>query len=107
MANGICELLWLQKVLEELKKPMNLPMKQYCDNKAAISIAQNPVQYDRTKHVEINRHFIKEKLETRIICMPFIPTTQQTSDILTKWLFNPVFENLVSKLGLIDIYSPT
>ena len=39
MANGICELLWLQRVLEELKKPINLPMKLYCDNKAAISIA--------------------------------------------------------------------
>jgi len=39
---------------------MNMSMKSYCDNKAVISIAQNPVQHDRTKHVEIDRHFIKK-----------------------------------------------
>ena len=54
MANGVCEILWLKRILEELRMPMNMPMKSYCDNKAAISIAQNPVQHDRTKHVEID-----------------------------------------------------
>lgn len=83
MANGVCEVLWLQRILEELKRKVEAPLKLYCDNKAAISIAHNPVQHDRSKHVEINRHFIKEKLEAGIICMPFVPTTQQTTDILT------------------------
>ena len=62
MANGVCELLWLQRIHEELKKPMETLMKLYCDSKVAISIAHNLVQHDRTKHVEIDRHFIKEKL---------------------------------------------
>ena len=107
MANGVCELLWLQRILEELKKPMETPMKLYCNNKAAISIAHNPVQHDQTKHVEIDRHFIKEKLQAGIICMPFVPTTQQTEDILTKGLFCPNFELLINKLGMIDIYALT
>ena len=59
----------------------------YCDKKAAISIAHNPVQHDKTKHVEIDRHLIKEKVEVRAICMPFVSTTQQIVDILTKGLF--------------------
>jgi hypothetical protein len=47
-------------------------MNLYCDNKSAIEIAHNPVQHDRTKHVEVDRHFIKEKLEAGIIQFPFV-----------------------------------
>lgn len=62
------ELLWLKKLLKELKLPFETPMNLYYDNKAAINIAPNPVQHDRTKQVEIDRHFIKEKLEEGSIC---------------------------------------
>jgi hypothetical protein len=47
-------------------------MNLYCDNKSAIEIAHNPVQHDRTKHVEVDRHFIKEKLEAGIIQFLFV-----------------------------------
>ena len=107
MAHGVCEMLWLKRVLEELKRLIDIPMKLYCDNKAAIRIAHNPEQHDRTKHFEIDRHFIKEKLEAGAICMPFVTTTQQIVDILTKGLFIPNFKFLISKSGMIDIYAPT
>ena len=51
---------------KELRRHVSFPMKLYCDNKAAISIAHNPVQRDRTKHVEVDRHFIKEKLKMEV-----------------------------------------
>ncbi|CAJ2656182.1 unnamed protein product [Trifolium pratense] len=107
MAQGICEGLWIHKVLEELKIKIELPLKLYSDSKAAISIAHNPVQHDRTKHIEIDRHFIKEKLDAGIICLPFVTSSQQTADILTKSLARPTFEHLIGKLGMIDIYAPT
>ena len=49
--------------MEDLKIPSISPMKMYCDNKAAIAIAHNPVLHDRTKHVEVDKHFIKEKID--------------------------------------------
>ena len=76
VAHGICELLWLKKLLENLRIPSKKPIKLYYDNKTTINIAHNPVQHDRTKLVEVDHHFIKEKLEVRLICMPYVPTEE-------------------------------
>ena len=59
MAHGVCELLWIRRLLTELGFKPEKPMELHCDNKSAIDIAHNPVQHDRTKHVEVDRHFIK------------------------------------------------
>ncbi|RVX16134.1 Copia protein [Vitis vinifera] len=75
--HGIFELLWLKKLFEDLRILSRKPMKLYCDNNATINIAHNLVQYDRTKQVEVDHHFIKEKLEARLICMPYVPTEEQ------------------------------
>ena len=63
IAQGLCELLWLKIILDDLRIKWDDPMKLYCDYKSAINIAHNPIQHDRTKHIEVDRHFIKEKLE--------------------------------------------
>ncbi|KAA0042054.1 myosin-9 isoform X2 [Cucumis melo var. makuwa] len=107
MSLGICEEIWLQKVLSNLHQECETPLKLFCDNKAAIRIANNPVQHDRTKHVEIDRHFIKERLDSGSICIPYIPSSQQIANVLTKGLLRPHFDLCVSKLELIDIYIPT
>ena len=60
------------------------PMKLYYDNKVAISVAHNPVLYDRTKHVEVDKHFIKEKIDNGLVCMTYIPTKEQLVDVFTK-----------------------
>ena len=83
MAQGICELLWIKSLLKDLKVEQTDSMSLYCDNKVAISIAHNPVQHDRTKHVEIDRHFIKEKLSSGIICILFVKSGDQVADVLT------------------------
>jgi len=67
MAQGVCELLWMKIILDDLKIKYEAPMSLASDNTSAINIAHNPVQHDRTKHVEIDRHFIKEKLDNGLI----------------------------------------
>ena len=63
-------------------------MRLYCDNKSAINIAHNPVQHDRTNHIEVDRHVIKEKLENGLIC---ISSKDQSANVLTKGLPSTVF----------------
>ena len=63
MAQGVCELLWLKKLMQDIHLPQKESFLLHCNNKASISIANNPVQHDRTKHIEIDRFFIKEKLD--------------------------------------------
>ena len=106
MALALCEILWLRIILDDLRISVQDTVKLWCDNQSAISIAHNPVQHDRTKHIEIDRHFIKEKLETGLIHLPYVPSKEQVLDILTKGLPVKRFEDLVSKLGMCDIHSP-
>ena len=56
----------------------------YCDDKVAIDIGNNPVQHDLTKHIEINHHFIKEKLDKWVICLPYIDSASQ----IGRWCCN-------------------
>nr|GEW52781.1 putative copia-type protein [Tanacetum cinerariifolium] len=70
-----------------------------CDNKAAIQISENPLQHDRTKHVEVDRHFIKEKPEAGIIELPFVKSSDQLADILTRAVGTDMFHKCLSKLN--------
>ena len=66
MVKDICELLWLKRLVEKLGFRSKGTMQLYCDNQSAIKIVENPVQHDNTKHVEIDRNFVYEKLEDNI-----------------------------------------
>ncbi|RVX04897.1 Retrovirus-related Pol polyprotein from transposon RE1 [Vitis vinifera] len=92
-------------ILDDLRIKWDGPMKLYCDNKSTTNIAHNPIQYDKTKHIEIDRHFIKEKLEEGVVCMSYVASNHQLADILTKGLNSSMFHDLVFKLGMEDIYS--
>ena len=93
--------------MADLKVKVKGPMKLYSDNKSAINITHNPVQHDWMKHVEIDRHFIKEKIEEGTMCMCYVPMDNQLADVLTKGLHGPRFHDCIGKLGMEETYSPT
>ena len=107
MAKGLCEILWLRRLLTEIGFGLSSEMNLFYDNKAAIDVSHNPIQHDRTKHVEVDRHFIRQDLEEKIIRFPFVKSKDQLADILTKVVSSKNFHNSLEKLGMRDIYAPT
>nr|GEW25231.1 putative copia-type protein [Tanacetum cinerariifolium] len=99
IAKGLAEALWIRKLVSKIGFPPRGSTQIMCDNKAAIQISKNHVQHDRTKHVEVDRHFIKEKLEAGIIELPFVKSSNQLADILTNAVGTDMFHKCLSKLN--------
>ena len=84
MTLGLCEALWLRLLLQDLGYLSRQPIRLFCDNKAICDSAHNLVQHDRTKYVEVDKFFIKEKLDDKIVKLPKIRSEDQLANILTK-----------------------
>jgi hypothetical protein len=97
----------MKGLLSELKLLRRGPLNLWCDNKSAINIANNPVQHDRIKHVEINRFFIKERLDEGTLKLSHVNSGGQIADCLTKGLGVKECSLACDKMGMIDIYHPS
>jgi hypothetical protein len=106
MTSTASELTWIKQVLADLNVKIEGSMKIFCDNQAARHIAANPVFNERTKHIEVDCHFIREKIQAKEIETPFVKSEDQLADVFTKELSHKTFENIICKLGLYDIYTP-
>ena len=107
MSHTVCEMMWLKNLLMELGFIQPEPMLMHCDNQLAIYTAQNLIFHERTKHIEIDCHLVRDAWTKKVISLLFTPSSKQLTDLLTKMVSSQVFSNLCSKLGIIDIYAPT
>ena len=106
MAAATSEVVWLKALVGELGFPTSSPIKLFCDNQSAIYIASNLVFHERTKHIEVDCHFIRQKVQDQTIVTPHIRSQDQLADIFTKNTPVRLMEDILIKLGSIDIYSP-
>jgi len=106
MALATCELVWLKQLLKELQFGDVNQMTLICDNQVALHISSNPVFHERTKHIEIDCHFIREKIISGDIKTEFVNSSDQLADIFTKPLRGPRISYICNKLGTYDLYAP-
>lgn len=89
-------------MLVELGYPENQPIPLHVDNTSVIQIDVNPVSYERTKHIEVYSHSIREAFTSGVITLPHISSTIQAVDVFTKVLSRPWHQFIIEKLMLID-----
>lgn len=106
MATTVCELQWLTSLLTDFHISVVKPIPLHCDNKAAIHIAANPVFHERTKHIDIDCHVVRNQIQAGLIHTPYLPSSLQLADMFTKTLPSHSYHDFVSKLGLVDFSSP-
>jgi hypothetical protein len=100
VANGVAEATWLRQLLHELQAPPSRCILVYCDNISVVYLSTNPFQHQRTKHVEIDLHFIREKVAIGQVRVLHVPTISQFVDIFTKGLPSSVFNEFRSSLNI-------
>ena len=99
MAATACELIWLKGLLSDLGSPCSQPISLYCDNQAAIHIASNLVFHERTKHIEVDCHYIRAQVQSKLIVTHYTRSYDQLADIFTKSLPTSHFHRILGKLG--------
>jgi hypothetical protein len=103
MPNGVAESSWMRQLLHELYSPLQRATLVYCDNVNAVYLSTNPVQHQRKKHVEIELHFVRERVAAGDVRVLSVPTTLQFADIFTKGLPSSVFLDIRSNLNICKL----
>ncbi|GAA0141884.1 hypothetical protein LIER_02925 [Lithospermum erythrorhizon] len=102
-----CELAWLKGLLRSLQISHPRPMQLRCHSQSALHLTQNPVFYERTKHIKGDCHFLQDAIVKGVIAASHVSTSEQLVDISTKALGKCQFDYLLPKLGIYNPHAHT
>nr|XP_016447195.1 PREDICTED: uncharacterized mitochondrial protein AtMg00810-like [Nicotiana tabacum] len=105
MATCIAEITWLISLFRELGVEIQLPVQLRCYSKAVIQITANPIFHERTKHIDIDCHFVRERILYGIVQTNHVSIKEQLADILTKSLAKTQHDHFLHNLGVKNLYS--
>jgi hypothetical protein len=101
------ECIWLRRLVSNLGMDVTTPTTIYEDNQGAIDIAKNPKHHDRTKHIDVSHHFVRERVASKELYVEHCPTGEMTADILTKGVTAVKFRKFRDMLGVMDVCAPS
>ncbi|GJV79471.1 ribonuclease H-like domain-containing protein [Tanacetum coccineum] len=107
VANVVAETCWVRNLLRELHTPLSSATIVYCDNVSAVYLSSNPVQHQRTKHIEIDIHFVRDLVATGQVRVLHVPSRFQYADIFTKGLPSALFDEFRDSLSVRCTPAPT
>ncbi|GJR00949.1 putative nuclease HARBI1, partial [Tanacetum coccineum] len=99
VANAVAEICWIRNLLRELHTLLSSTTIVYCDNVSAVYLSSNPIQHRRTKHIEIDIHFVRDLVATRQVRVLHVPSRFQYADIFTKGLPSALFDEPLQLRG--------
>jgi hypothetical protein len=107
-ADATRQATWLRLLLDDLQigLPTDTPVSILNDNNGCIALSKNPVHHERSKHIAMRHHFLREKVEDNTVKLDFVPSADNLADMLTKSLPQPAFERLKEQMGICKYRSP-
>lgn len=102
VANATAECCWIRNLLRELHVDLPKASVIYCDNVSVVYLSANPVHHRQTKHVELDVHFVREKVALGQFRVLHVPTQYQFADIMTKGLPTALFEEFRDSLSIVE-----
>ena len=99
-ANVVSETCWVRNLLLELHFPISTATLVYCDNVSVVYLSGNPVHHQHTKHIEMDIHFVREKVQRGDVRVLHVPSRYQIADIFTKGLPQILFDDFRSSLSV-------
>ena len=101
LANGAAEAIWVESLLKELGVMQQRTPVLWCDNLGATYLTANPVFHARTKHIEIDFHFVRERVAAGVLQVKFISSDDQLADVFTKPATQQMLNRFRTNLNLV------
>ena len=105
MTLATCELIWFEQLLQKLRFWKDGQMTLVCDNQATLHIASSSIFHERTKYIEVDCHFIRDKIASGCMTTSFVNSSDQLIDMFTKYLRGPRIQFICNKLSAYNLYA--